>query len=496
MPDINAVIFDLDGTLIDSEPLYREVDRLMLAGQGITVAEHEWEDLIGVAGQEFIARMKDRFGIAGDPDELLRKNNLAYLELARGATNVFPPMRELLLQLILAGVKLGVASSSRRTVLDAMLAETGFDAVFTASVSSDDVENLKPAPDAFLTIAAAMEVEPGECCVIEDSQYGVEAAVRAGMSVVGVPAPGHEDYPSFSRAGLIFPGGAAALNPADTLSFMGIAPAPGNPVSVSVFRETVYGHYRREDRSLPWRETLDPYKVLVSEIMLQQTQSQRVIAKYKSFLNRFPTVEALAESSLKEVLSEWQGLGYNRRGKSLHDAARLIAERFHGKVPESLADLRTLPGVGAYTAGAVRAFAFSRPSVFIETNIRRVMIQVFCPDRESVSDRDLFPLIGATLDHRNPRQWYYGLMDYGAYLGRSFGNANRRSRHYTRQAPLAGSVREVRGRIVALLSETDALPLEELERRVAPGDSRFSRAIEGLLKDGMVVSANGSIDLP
>jgi len=506
LPAIKAVILDLDGTLIDSEPRYRVVDAEMLAEQGIVAEESDWDEFIGVGGKEFIDRVTRKFGLKGDPDALIREKDIRYLELARGTTEVFQPVRELLLELVLRGVKLGLATSSRRLVLDAMLEETGLGPAFQASVSSDDVENLKPAPDAFLRVADSMAVAPRACCVIEDSQYGVLAARAAGMAVIAVPAPGHETYPAFEDADLVFEGGAARLDPGECLRFLGLSsdrervdgfgPSPAMLPGLTEFRETIREYYRRHQRSMPWRETEDPYAILVSEIMLQQTQTDRVMPHYLSFLERFPTIVSLAGATLQEVLVQWRGLGYNRRGKSLHDAARIITERHGGRVPEDIADLLALPGVGPYTAGAVRAFAWGRPEVIIETNIRRVMLQVYFPGRPDVHDREIIPVIAATLDNLSPREWYYALMDYGSYLGRNFANPNRRSRHYVRQAPLKGSVREVRGRIIAVLSGSGSVARSELERIVGSGDSRFEIALSGLERDGMVVQVGGSVRLP
>ncbi len=453
-----------------------------------------------MGGPLVIEQVKERYGLSGSTEELIAEKDVAYLALASGNTTVFSPIRELILALQLRGVRLAVATSSRREVLDAMLEETGLAAVFPVTVSSGDVDRHKPEPDAFLMAARRLKVPPEQCCVIEDSQYGVQAAVRAGMRVIAVPAPGHEDLPAFRQAELVIPGGAAAVRVAEILAAPELtAPmGPTNPAlpTIAEFREAVYQHYPRSRREMPWRETVDPYRILVSEIMLQQTQSSRVVPKYREFLDAFPTVERLAGASLQEVLQRWQGLGYNRRGKHLHDAAREIMDRFDGTVPPSIRALRTLPGVGPYTAGAIMAFAFGAPAVFVETNIRRVFIHLFFPGRESVTDREILPLVGVTLDCEDPRSWYHALMDYGAHLAAVFGNANRRSAHYQRQEPFAGSVREVRGRIIRILTATGRIERSELERRVAPEDTRFPVAIEGLAREGMIQLEGSVVSLP
>jgi A/G-specific adenine glycosylase len=217
------------------------------------------------------------------------------------------------------------------------------------------------------------------------------------------------------------------------------------------FQNRILSFYHSHRRDLPWRDTTDPYRILVSEIMLQQTQVDRVKEKYTRFTARFPDIESLAEATIEEVLREWQGLGYNRRALALKKAAGEIVERFGGVLPDDEKSLRSLPGIGPYTAAAILAFAFNRPAVMIETNIRRVFIHCFFKDRTGVTDREILPLIEETLGRENPREWYNALMDYGWYLGSAIGNPNRRSRHYQRQAPFEGSNRQIRGKILRLL---------------------------------------------
>ncbi|UFS69907.1 A/G-specific adenine glycosylase [Geomonas sp. RF6] len=238
---------------------------------------------------------------------------------------------------------------------------------------------------------------------------------------------------------------------------------------VERFREEVYSHYRQFGRKLPWRETHDPYAVLVSELMLQQTQVQRVVPKYADFLASFPSFRDLALAPLSEVLSRWQGLGYNRRALFLQRCAGEVMERFDGELPADVELLETLPGIGQYTARAVAAFAFGEPTVFIETNIRALFLHRFFPDSEAVPDRAILPLVAQTVDRIDPRHWYYALMDAGALLKREVANPGRRSAHHTRQSPFCGSNREQRSWILkALLADPGstaeklllALPLE------------------------------------
>jgi len=217
------------------------------------------------------------------------------------------------------------------------------------------------------------------------------------------------------------------------------------------FQTAVWDHYSLHRRDLPWRHTRDAYEILVSEVMLQQTQVARVLQKYQPFLRSFPTVEALGAAAVGEVLTSWSELGYNRRASWLHEMARIVVYRHQGRVPASADALLLLPGVGRATAAAVCVFAFDQPQVFIETNIRSAFIHFFFPGPERVADADILPLVEATLDQRRPRDWYYALMDYGAWVKKTDNNPSRRSRHYAVQAPFAGSRRELRAQVLKAL---------------------------------------------
>lgn len=255
---------------------------------------------------------------------------------------------------------------------------------------------------------------------------------------------------------------------------------------IIAFKKQARGFYQKEGRhDLPWRKTKDPYKILVSEVMLQQTQVARVWEKYSEFLKKFPTVEALAQAPLAEVLRVWQGMGYNRRAKYLHDTARVIAHTHRGCVPKTEAELRALPGVGHYTANAILTFAHNEPHVFIETNIRRVYIHHFFKNKRGVSDKKILELVEETLDTKNPREWYYALMDYGAHLPKiTHKNPNTQSKHYTKQSAFKGSLRELRGKIIRALTEKPAT-LSAL-RRMCDNDIRIQEALNVLRKDKLV----------
>ena len=196
----------------------------------------------------------------------------------------------------------------------------------------------------------------------------------------------------------------------------------------------------------------DPYKILVSELMLQQTQVRRVIPKYHEFLTRFPDVHSLARASLGEVLIAWSGLGYNRRAKYLWQAAQIVHDR-GGEFPQTLTGLVELPGVGKNTAGAIMAYAYDQPVVFIETNIRSVFIHHFFKDQTDISDKAILELVEKTLPAEHIREWYWSLMDYGTHLKQTVGNSAKRSKSYVRQSPFEDSKRQLRGRVLRLLHD-------------------------------------------
>lgn len=203
-------------------------------------------------------------------------------------------------------------------------------------------------------------------------------------------------------------------------------------------------HYRE----LPWRHVDDPYAVLVSEIMLQQTQVSRVGRFWDRFLAAFPTVDALAAAAVPDVLELWQGLGYNRRALALKRTADECAAAGEGRLPETYEGLLALPGIGPATAAGVMAFAHQQPSVYLETNVRAVFLHELFPHAEGVSDKELLPLVEFAAFHpaaaADPRRWYYGLLDYGAYLKATVPNPSRRSASHSRQSAFEGSRRQKR----------------------------------------------------
>jgi A/G-specific adenine glycosylase len=243
-------------------------------------------------------------------------------------------------------------------------------------------------------------------------------------------------------------------------------------------------------RDMPWRQDVRPYYILVSELMLQQTQVDRVVSKFEAFISRFPSEKELAEAALADVLRYWQGLGYNRRAKYLHESAKMVVTR--GGFPDNEADLTTLPGVGKNTAGAIMAYAFNFPSLFVETNVRAVYIHHFFVDKDDVDDRDILVLLERTIDGENPRSFYWALMDYGSWLKKQ-GVRPGRSRHYKKQSPIKGSIREVRGMILTVLSRGN-LSIKALRNEVA-ADRRFDVAYTGLMADGLIEQSGDAVHL-
>ncbi len=217
------------------------------------------------------------------------------------------------------------------------------------------------------------------------------------------------------------------------------------------FIAKIWDEGKRLYRDLPWRGIDDPYAVLVSEVMLQQTQVARVLNYWERFLKLFPTLDALASAETSLVLEAWQGLGYNRRALALKRCAELCTSTYQGMLPQSYEELLALPGIGKATAGGVLAFAYQKPVLYLETNVRTVFLHEFFSGEEAVDDRRIEPLVERTCSKENPRGWYYALLDYGAYLKSILPNPSRRSRHHVQQSKFEGSRRQKRAEIVRLV---------------------------------------------
>lgn len=288
------------------------------------------------------------------------------------------------------------------------------------------------------------------------------------------------------------------------------ADAATKPSDLASFRARTYLLGRSLYRDLPWRRTRDPYAIWVSEAMLQQTQVSRVNGRWQSWLERFPTPDALAAASSADVLDEWQGLGYNRRALALWRAAQAVSTEHGGQLPTDEAALLALPGIGPATASGIRAFAFDLPGVYLETNVRAVFLHELFPDAEGVPDSALRPLVREACPDEpleipgadvpcTPRSWYYAMLDYGFHLKRTVPNPSRRSRSNVRQSKFEGSHRQKRAAVVRLLLDARAgsapgisveTVTEELSRQelAAGRESVQTSYVEGLLEE---LSAEG-----
>lgn len=265
-----------------------------------------------------------------------------------------------------------------------------------------------------------------------------------------------------------------------------------------MFIKTVWEYYHAKKRDLPWRlsesnGSFDAYKIFVSELMLQQTQVARVIPKYEAFLSQFPDVQTLAKSSLGDVLRLWQGLGYNRRAKFLWQASAQVVTDFGGDFPHTQKELVSLPGIGVNTAGAIMAYAWNKPVVYIETNIRTVIIHHFFHDEVQVTDKQIQAILEQTIKQvDNYREFYWALMDYGSHLKSTVGNKSRNSKAYTKQSPFQGSLRQIRGQVLRELASSSR-SVDALGFRVT--DSRLGQVLIDLKQEGLIIKEGSQYKL-
>lgn len=302
-----------------------------------------------------------------------------------------------------------------------------------------------------------------------------------------------------------------------------------SPTKIKQFQKIVYDYYRKHKRDLPWRKKITPYAVLVSEIMLQQTQVSRGIVKFHEFMERFPNFKSLAVAPTSEVLRVWQGLGYNRRAIALKKCAEKVVNEYGEKLPKDPEVLNTFPGIGPATAASIAVYAFNLPRPFIETNIRAVYIHHFFPASNTpsptrggiqggvtrskarsqtptsvlplvgggnpVSDTDLLPIVEATMDTKHPREWYYALMDYSSWLKREHKNPGRRSAHYVRQSKFEGSNRQLRGKILRTFLDKKIITLPTLAKLLGAEKEKVAQNLEQLIREGFIEKSGSSYTL-
>ncbi|MGB8366791.1 MAG: hypothetical protein WCD44_00375, partial [Candidatus Babeliales bacterium] len=252
---------------------------------------------------------------------------------------------------------------------------------------------------------------------------------------------------------------------------------------IRLFQEFIWNFYHTNGRIFAWRNIRDPYKIVVSEIMLQQTQTYRVEQKYEQFIIELATFDNLASASLRTIFSLWQGLGYNRRALYLQKIAQKVTEEFGGQLPDSPAILETFPGIGKATAASICAFAFNSPTIFIETNIRAVFIHSFFPQQTSVTDKNIMPLIEQTLDESNPREWYYALMDYGVAIKKRYPQLTKKSAHYNKQSKFEGSDRQIRGMIIKILTGHQKVTKKQLIALLKNNPKRINIILAQLFRE-------------
>ena len=260
--------------------------------------------------------------------------------------------------------------------------------------------------------------------------------------------------------------------------------ALGTPIyadSVQAFQLHILSWYATFKRDLPWRGDPDPYHILVSEIMLQQTQVDRVIPKYLAFLERFPTLVSLAEAPTADVLRQWQGLGYNRRALNLKRAAETACREYGGRLPETVAELEQLPGIGKYTARAVASFAFNVQVPVVDTNVRRVLSSLAGRD---LSERETWELAERVLPAGRAADWNQALMDYGALVQKATPRRTGKP-----SEPFATTNRFWRGRIVDALRASGRVTMDGLLEAL-PYPNRDDERVRGLVlalhEEGMV----------
>jgi A/G-specific adenine glycosylase len=265
------------------------------------------------------------------------------------------------------------------------------------------------------------------------------------------------------------------------------------PEHILLFQEKIFTWYRKNKRDLPWRKTRDPYKILISEVMSQQTQIIRVIPKYEAWLERFPSISSLATASVKEVLKYWSGLGYNRRALNLQKAAQVIVKEYGGVFPKEIEELVKLPGLGKYTASAVACFAFDAQIPIIDTNIRKVITHEFFQG-ELPQEKVVEQVARQILPNDQAYEWNQALMDYTSLALKD------KKIPIAKQSHFLSSNRYYRGQTIKLLLEIPLISISSLwdffDERNPIERGRLEEVLLSMQKDGLITINNDNVSLP
>lgn len=261
---------------------------------------------------------------------------------------------------------------------------------------------------------------------------------------------------------------------------------------IRTFQEKILAWYELNRRDLPWRKTEDPYEILVSELMLQQTQVPRVIIKFQTFLQAFPTAAALADASRASVIKAWAGLGYNRRALYLHECAKQIVTKFDGVLPRDPEQLMELPGIGPYMCRSVLIFAFNQDVAAVDTNIRRILIAEGFATQKT-SPKDMQKIAERVLPHGRSRDWHNALMDYGSLVLTSQGTG---IKPLSKQSSFYKSFRWYRSKVVKLIIKEEEVTVARIARELEKEKEFVAQVIESLRKDNLISLRGKKITLP
>lgn len=260
---------------------------------------------------------------------------------------------------------------------------------------------------------------------------------------------------------------------------------------IKKIQQEIFQFYKQHKRDLPWRKTTDPYKILVSEFMLQQTQVSRVVDYYTQWMKKWPTIQKLANEEYKNVLRAWIGLGYNRRAMYLHNTAKIIMEKFSGDIVTAVKHYEDLPGIGQYTSKAIQIFSTNANIATVDTNIRRIFINEFNLE-ESISEKDLFQLAERCLPLGKSRDWHNALMDYGAIRLTSKKTGIKPK---TQQSQFDGSDRQIRGKILRALLEEDQ-SMYQLQQKLQVNKKRLLNILTKMIKEKTISQTNEHFHVP